>query len=112
MSDLKVIIRSMDDPPTPYYGNLWQVEAWSTHDLWAPVGLAWVGEYRERAQVQFLFTMPGHRRRGVASAMLAAIEARWPAGPVCMKPHTKAGRALVESRNRLLLEPVSAKGGE
>jgi len=100
-TDIKILIRRLDDPPTPY-SDMWQADAWGgMHDLWAPVGLAWIGECEGRAQIQFIFTMPGHRRQGVATAILDAVQERWPDGPVSIKPHTKAGRALKEAHQCL-----------
>ena len=63
-------------------------------EVWPEV---WVRNDLMRPFVNYIHVMPGNRRRGVATAMVRAMIEKWPGKPPVLKPHTAAGRALIES---------------
>lgn len=57
----------------------WQVEFWPDDvDTSRPYGIAYVSDFGADVYLDYVLVCDDMRRRGVATALLEAIEARWP----------------------------------
>lgn len=74
----EIIFRRLDEPVASWSkpGGRWAVEYWRK-EMAYPVALAWVS-MPYSPYIDWLYVMEGYRRRGIGSAMLEAIKARWP----------------------------------
>jgi GNAT superfamily N-acetyltransferase len=77
----------------------WCGEYWSDDDdTGAPWGVCWVGEYPATVGVVLWYVLVAdpYRRRGIATALVAAARKRWP-GIHVTEGVTPAGEALYDS---------------
>lgn len=91
----EVLFRRLDGPVASWSdpGVRWAVEYWQV-DMAYPVAQAWVlmgyGQYIDRLHV-----MEDYRRRGIGTALLTAIQQRWP--KVEFDAFNKAGELFLAS---------------
>lgn len=69
-----------DDIPDEWEpGVHWQIEFYpDDFEVGAPPGLAWVSVYPTFTFLDFVLVRDDERRRGIATALVAACQARWP----------------------------------
>src|SRR4051812_29926638 len=106
---LKFIFRQIHGPrPETWMAGLhWYVEAHDVaHDMAYPVGICFVSAHADmkltmghEAMVDYLLVDDRYRRRGVATALIAAITERWPTIDLG-EAVTVAGEALLSSQRR------------
>ena len=90
-----------DDIPDEWEpGVHWQIEFYpDDFEVGAPLGLAWVSVYPIFTFLDFVLVRDDERRRGIATALVAACRARWP-GLQGLDPGdavSEAGEAFLES---------------
>lgn len=90
-----------DDIPDEWEpGVHWQIEFYpDDFEVGAPLGLAWVSVYPTFPFLDFVLVRDAERRRGIATALVAACRARWP-GLQGLDPDdavSEAGEAFLKS---------------
>ncbi len=76
-----ILFRRLDDPLPPDWspGLHWQAEYHDDHsDCSRPLGLAWVTAGEGLAYLDYVLVVDDCRRRGIATALIAACRERWP----------------------------------
>lgn len=92
----EILFRELNDPVASWSvpGCRWVVEYWG-REACHPCGQAWVFVTDCLVYVDWLEVMPRFQRKGIATALMDAIQARWP--EVSYDGATDAGRAFVEA---------------
>jgi len=90
----EILFQCLRDPVASWSppGIRWAVEYW-LKDMAYPVGQAWVHVSPYGPFLDWLHVMDGHRRAGIGSALLSAIEQRWP--DVICDPATELGELFL-----------------
>ena len=92
-----ILFRRLDDPvPREWEPGLhWQVEYHDDQwDVTYPLGVAWVTACDLCVYLDYVQVADHHRRRGIATALIAACGERWP-NIILTDPISEAGAGLL-----------------
>lgn len=93
-----IIFRPLNDNIPPYWLSRvhWQVEFWPDNiDTSRPEGIAWVSDFGADVYLDYVLVCDDMRRQGIATALLEAINQRWP-GIIHTDPISPEGEGLCD----------------